>query len=290
MVLSYPAFFTIYFVSIVVAFFLGVLVLMGWKEMSIRRALLSLRYNAVYIIILVAFPLLLVLSQNMAANAISDPGDTSKEVHYTNWIFSIAGDAVAIIQDRLHHAIVTDFFAITYVWLFTFLTGFVPILLLAKDDRATLRTYAIATVLNYLVLAPFYIFFPVTVTGSNIAAQTTPLLYADPIWGRMVTNVDPLNNDFPSAHVSLSTTTFLVFVYAGSRYKRFSYFLGVSTIAVVLAVLYLGVHWPADVFAGFLVAVGATVAARSGRVQMTIDRYVRIISRRLLNEKEPPDD
>jgi membrane-associated phospholipid phosphatase len=290
MVLSYPAFFTIYSVSIVVAFFLGVLVLMGWKEMSLRRGLISLRYNAVYIIILIAFPLLLILSQNMAANAISGPGDTSKEVHYTNWIFSIAGGAVAILQDRLNHAIVTDLFAITYVWLFTFLTGFVPILLLAKDDRATLRTYAIATVLNYLVLAPFYIFFPVTVTGSNIAAQTTPLLYADPNWGRMVTSVDPLNNDFPSAHVSLSTTTFLVFVYAGSQYKRFSYFLGVSTIAVVFAVLYLGVHWPADVFAGFLVAVGATVAARSDRVQMTIDRYVRIISRRLLNEKEPPDD
>jgi membrane-associated phospholipid phosphatase len=106
----------------------------------------------------------------------------------------------------------------------------------------------------------------------------------------MVTSVDPLNNDFPSGHVSLSTTTFLVFAYAESRYRKFSYFLGGSTIAVIFAVLYLGVHWPADVFAGFLVAVGATVAARSDRVQMTIDRYVRIISRRLFNEKEPPDD
>lgn len=290
MVLSYPAFFTIYTVSIVVALFIGVLILMGWKEMSLRRALLSLRYNAVYIIILIVFPTLLIVSQHMAVNAIPGTDDKSKEVHYTNWIFSIAGGAVAILQDRLNHAIVTDFFAITYVWLFTFLTGFVPILLLAKDDRATLRTYAIATVLNYLVLTPFYIFFPVTVTGSNIAAQTTPLLYADPNWGRMVTSVDPLNNDFPSAHVSLSTTTFLVFVYAGSGYRRFSYFLGGSTIAVVIAVLYLGVHWPADVFAGFLVAVGVTVAARSDRIQMTIDRYVRIISRRLLNEREPPRD
>ncbi len=290
MVLSYPAFFTIYVVSIVVAFFLGILVLIGWKDMFLRKGLLSLRYNAVYIVILVAFPLVLVLSQNMAANEISNPSDTSKEVHYTNWIFSVAGSAVAILQDRLNHAIVTDFFAITYVWLFTFLTGFVPILLLAKDDRATLRTYAIATVLNYLVLTPFYIFFPVTVTGSSIAAQTTPLLYADPNWGRMVTNVDPLNNDFPSAHVSLTTTTFLVFAFAGPAYRRFSYFLGGSTIAVVFAVLYLGIHWPADVFAGFLVAVGVTVAARSDRIQMTVDRYVRIISRRLLGEKEAPDD
>jgi len=289
MVLSYPAFFAIYSVSIVIACFVGVLIMMGWKEMSLRRALQSLRYNAVYIIILAAFPLL-VQAQDLVERATWGPESTSKEVHYTNWMFSIAGGAVAVLQDRLNHAIVTDFFAITYVWLFTFLTYFAPILLLAKDDRATLRTYAIATMFNYIVLTPFYILFPVSVTGSHVAAQITPMLYSDPYWGRMVTSVDPLNNDFPSGHVSLSTTTFLVFAYAGSRYRKFSYFLGGSTIAVVFAVLYLGVHWPADVFAGFLVAVGATVAARSDRVQMTIDRYVRIISRRLFNEKEPPDD
>ncbi len=289
MVLSYPAFFAIYSVSIVIACFVGVLILMGWKEMSLRRGLQSLRYNAVYIIILAAFPLL-VQAQDLVERAMSGPESVSKEIHYTNWIFSIAGGAVAVLQDRLNHAIVTDFFAITYVWLFAFLTYFAPILLLAKDDRATLRTYAIAIMFNYIVLTPFYILFPVSVTGSHIAAQTTPLLYADPYWGKMVTSVDPLNNDFPSGHVSLSTTTFLVFAYAGSRYRKFSYFLGGSTIAVVFAVLYLGVHWPADVFAGFLVAVGATVAARSDGIQMTIDRYVRIISRRLLNEKEMPDD
>jgi membrane-associated phospholipid phosphatase len=77
-----------------------------------------------------------------------------------------------------------------------------------------------------------------------------------------------------------------VFVYAGTQYRRFSYFLGGATVAIVFAVLYLGIHWPADVFAGFVVAVAATVAARSDKVQMTVDRYVRRASRWLFKDLE----
>jgi hypothetical protein len=101
----------------------------------------------------------------------------------------------------------------------------------------------------------------------------------------MVTSVDPLNNDFPSGHVSLSVTPFLIFAYGGTQYRKMAYFLGATTVAIVFSVLYLGVHWPADVFAGFILGVAAVVAARSERVQMTIDRYVRIVSQKLLREK-----
>lgn len=285
MALSYAAFFTIYSISTVLACFAGVLIVVGWKNMSLRNTLLSLRYNAVYIILLAAFPLVIQI-QDIAERAVTGPGEVLKEIHYTNWIFSVAGSAVAVLQDRLNYAIVTDLFAIAYVWVFTFLTYFAPILLLSKDDRTTLRTYAIAVILNYVVLTPFYLLFPVSVTSSHVAAEMTPLLYADPHWGKMVTSVDPLNNDFPSGHVSLSTTTFLVFVYAGTQYRRFSYFLGGATVAIVFAVLYLGIHWPADVFAGFVVAVAATVAARSDKVQMTVDRYVRRASRWLFKDLE----
>jgi len=69
-------------------------------------------------------------------------------------------------------------------------------------------------------------------------------------------------------------------------YRRFKYFLGGATVAIVFSVLYLGIHWPADVFAGFILAVGATVAANTEKVQMTIDRYVRIISEKLFRRPE----
>jgi len=288
MVLSYPAFFALYTVTMVVAVFAGVLLLQGWKDMSIRRTLLSVRYNAVYIILIAAFPLS-VQAQDIIENQISGVEDPSKEIVYTNWIFSLAGGAIKVLQDRLDYAVVTDFFIIAYAWVFAFITYFAPIILLARDDRVNLRTYAIAMMLNYLVLTPFYLLFPVSVTGSHAASEMTPILYVDTHFGKMVTSVDPLNNDFPSGHVSLSVTTFLVFAYAGSWYKRLTYFLAGACVAIVFSVLYLGVHWPADVFAGFLLAVGATVAARSDRIQMGIDRYVRIVSQKLFREKKPPE-
>jgi membrane-associated phospholipid phosphatase len=288
MVLSYAAFFTLFAASMVIAVFAGVLLLQGWKDMSLRRTLLSVKYNAIYLVFIAAFPML-VQAQDLVEERISGVEDTSKEIVYTNWIFSLAGGAIKVLQDRLDYAVVTDFFIIIYVWLFAFLTYFAPILLLSRDDRVTLRTYAIAIMFNYIVLTPFYLLFPVSVSGSHAASEMTPILYVDTHFGKMVTSVDPLNNDFPSGHVSLCVTTFLVFAYAGPWYKGLSYFLVFACVAIVFSVLYLGVHWPADVFAGFLLAVGATGAARSDRVQMRIDRYVRMVSDWIFREKKTPE-
>jgi len=282
MALSYSVFFALYSISMVVAVFVGLLVSIGWKDMYWRTALRSLRYNAVYVILIAAFPLI-VQAQDILERQFED--ESTRTVVYTNWIFDLAGDTIGVLQDRLNYAVLIDFTIIIYAWLFAFITYFVPIFLLVKDDRAVLRTYAVAMMLNYLVLTPFYLVFPVTVTGSHPDAGVTPFLYASRSWGQMVTSVDPLDNDFPSGHVSLSVTPFLIFAYAGIHYRRMSYFLGITTVAIVFSVLYLGVHWPADVFAGFLLAVGATVAARSEKIQMTIDRYVRIISQRLFKDK-----
>lgn len=285
MALSYPTFFVIYSVTMVAGIFIGLLLLVGWKNLTWRKALASARYNAVYIIIIAVFPLF-IQAQDLIEAHFAGPGETTREVIYTNWIFSLAGGAVRILQDRLDYRILTDFFMMVYAWLFTFLIYFAPILLLSRDDRANLRKYAIAMMLNYIVLVPFYALFPVSVSGSHPDSGITPLLYVDTHWGRMVTSVDPLNNDFPSGHVSLAVTTLLIFSYGGVAYRKLSYFLVGAVIAIVFAVLYLGVHWPADVFAGFLVAVFAFTAAGSEKIQMTIDRYVRRLTQRLFGPEK----
>jgi membrane-associated phospholipid phosphatase len=287
MALSYPTFFLIYSVTMVVGILVGLILIIGWKDLYWRKALASARYNAIYIIIIAGFPLL-IQAQDLLEAHFADPADTTREVIYTNWIFSLAGGAIRVMQDRLDYKILTDIFMIVYAWLFTFLIYFAPILLIARDDRANLRKYAIAMTFNYLVLVPFYLLFPVSVSGSHPDSGITPLLYIDTHWGKMCTSVDPLNNDFPSGHVSLVVTTLLVFYYGGAVYRKFSYFLMGTTGAVIFAVLYLGVHWPADVFAGLLVAVFAFAVAGSEKVQMTIDRYVRALNQKLFGSEKPP--
>jgi len=215
------------------------------------------------------------------AEALTGSGDATKEIVYTNWIFSLSGGVIRIIQDRLDYRIIVDFFNAIYVWLFTFFLCFVPVLFCTLDDRLNLRRYSIAMTINYAVLMSFYAVFPVSVSGSHPDAGITPLLYTDTYWGRMVTNVDPLNNDFPSANVSIITITLLTFAYGGDSFRRVYQFLIATTALVVFAVLYLGIHWPADVFAGFLDAVFAFTVAGNEKVQMTIDRYVRMANKRL---------
>lgn len=280
MPVSYELFLTMYAASMLVGVLAGLLLTIGWKDLSWKRALYSVRYNLAYIVFIGAMPLLMLVENVLRTE------ESVREIVYTNWIFNISGNAIRILQDRLDYQVVVDISILVYVWVFTFVLYFTPLLIIAFDDRATLRRYAIAIVFNYLVLLPFYIFFPVTVTGFYADSGLTPYLYIDSNWGRVVTSVDPLNNDFPSGHVSLVVTTLLVIAASGERYKRYSYFLAAASVGIVFAVLYLGVHWLADVFAGFALAIAAAAISGSENVQMGIDRRVRRLSARFLGQKD----
>jgi membrane-associated phospholipid phosphatase len=290
MVLSYPEFFAIYVSSLVIATVIGLLVLVGWKDIWLRKILHSAKCNAVYLAILAAFPLLIEFLGYLGGSH-SGSSELAREVRYTSWVYEFGGGIVKIVQSWLNYGIVTDFFIIIYAWLFYFLLYFAPVLLLAKDDRITLRKYAIAFIIAYCLLALFYSLFPVSVSSSYSETGVVPILYVNTYWGRMVTSIDPLNNDFPSGHVSLSVTAFLIFATAGTAYRRFSYFLGAVTVATAVAVLCLGIHWPADVLAGIIVGIFAVVIARNERVQRMVDKWVHAISVRVFkldeNESRP---
>jgi len=285
MALSYPEFFAIYVSGLAIATVIGLLVLVGWDDIWIKKILRSARFNMIYLAILAALPLLIEF-HGFLGTGTPGSGEMAREVRYTSWVYEFGGGIVEIVQSWLNYGIVTDFLIIVYAWLFYFLIYFAPVLLLARDDRRTLRSYAIAFMITYAFLALFYAIFPVSVSSSYPETGVVPILYVNTYWGRMVTSIDPLNNDFPSGHVSLSVTAFLIFATAGTNYRRFSYFLGAVTIATGIAVLCLGIHWPADVLAGVIIGVLAVVAARNERIQMTADRWVRAISDRIIKPEE----
>jgi membrane-associated phospholipid phosphatase len=272
---SYPLFMGLYFASIAAGIFIGLLWIIGWKDLSWRKALDSAIQNGAYAVLIVAMPMI------MLAENILRPTEASKEIIYTDWIFSISGNWIRIVQDRLDYRLLTDFFILVYVWVFTYILYFTPLLILARDDRKTLRRYTLAIVLNYVFLLPFYLFFPVSVTGFYADAGVTPLLYVDTNWGRVVTSVDPLDNDFPSAHVSLVVTTLLVMSAAGLNYRRFCYFTAIATAGIVFAVLYLGVHWVADVMGGFILAFMAVLISSNERLEAVFSRRLDSISKKV---------
>lgn len=280
MPLSYPLFIVLYVVSIIAGLSAGLLVFVGWKDISWRKALESVRFNIAYVLLLAALPL-----TTLVENVFRDVDEASKEIVYTNWIFSISGDAVRALQNLMDYRIIVDLSIIVYVWLFSFIVYFTPLLLLYLDDKATIRRYSVAMLFNYVVLIPFYILFPVTVTGFHADSGLTPLLYIETNWGRMVTSVDPLNNDFPSGHVSIVLTTLLVLMSASLPNRGYVYFLAASVVGIVFVVLFLGVHWPVDVLGGAILAVGATFISGNEKVQMRVDRFARRLSQKLMGPK-----
>ncbi|MCJ2532793.1 MAG: phosphatase PAP2 family protein [Candidatus Thermoplasmatota archaeon] len=280
MPLSYTLFVGLYALSVVVGIAAALLVIVGRKNVSFHKLFESAKYNLVYIAIIATAPLLVLLEHAFVSVEMN-----SKEVVYTNWLFSIGGNAITILQDRLDYQILADLSIVIYVWVFAFVLYFTPILILTLDDRATFRRYSLAVLFNYVILLPFYIFFPVTVTGFYADSGMTPLLYIDSNWGRMVTSIDPLNNDFPSAHVSLVVTALLVLVYAGVDYRRYYYFVACAAVGITFSVLYLGVHWLADIFGGFALAVVAYMVSGNQRIQMALDRHIRALTSKIVKEK-----
>jgi membrane-associated phospholipid phosphatase len=280
MPLSYPLFTALYILSMVVGLFIGLLIFVGWKALFLEKLLRSLKSNAGYILVLAILPLITLIE-----NLLRDPAEATKEITYTNWIFTLGGDAVRILQDRLDYQILVDTSIVIYVWLFTFILYFTPLLLLAVDDWSTLRRYSLAMIFNYTILLPFYLFFPVTVTGFHPDSGLTPLLYINTNWGRMVTSVDPLNNDFPSGHISIILTTLLVLISAGYSRRGYTYFVAFALAGIAFAVLYLGVHWIADIIAGVALAIGTTLLSRNKRLQAFAERHLGKVSSRLFKEE-----
>jgi membrane-associated phospholipid phosphatase len=282
--ISFGLFMVLYVVSLVLATLAGLVILVGYDDLYLRRALHSLRVNVAYILILAALPLAIILIDTLVPQSTNS---VLREYIYTSWLYQFGGGAIRILQNWLNYGLFTDIFIFAYVWIFAFVTFFSPILLLARDDRPTLRRYTIALMFNYLILIPFIIFVPVSVPSDFPESGVTPLLYVKSNWGRMVTGIDPLNNGFPSGHTSLCIATVLTFALAGRQYRRYSYFLVGVTASIVLSVLYLGIHWPMDVLFGAAVGVFVVVLSRTERVRTVIEsRLDRLTSKVLGKEAE----
>ena len=110
--------------------------------------------------------------------------------------------------------------------------------LLYRRQRSAATTLAIAGIgaigLNFLL--------------KNLFARTRPLL-----WQRIV---DVTNYSFPSGHAMISLVIYGMLGYLlATRFKRWWRSIFTVTILLIAAIgfsrLYLGVHWPTDVLAGY---------------------------------------
>lgn len=171
------------------------------------------------------------------------------EEMFTGFIYGIEGASVGLFQ-YFTNPLLTSFFVLVYLILYPALLILTYFKLHSLENGSELK-YAGSYILLTAVSAPFFLFFPVEVTGYYLDS-ISPLLYEfHPVVKAGITAVDPLTKAMPSLHTGFSVLTFF---YANKYTNSYSKCSLVAALLVITSTFYLGVHWFSDALVGFLLS------------------------------------
>jgi undecaprenyl-diphosphatase len=140
--------------------------------------------------------------------------------------------------------------------------------------------YVTACVVLYLVMTArrnAALFVVVAVGGGEVLSTVLKMFYRRPRPDLVPHGMETFTASFPSGHAMLSAIAYLTLaillarISRGRRVKAFVLTLGVvTTLLVGISRIYLGVHWPSDVLAGW--CVGAAWASLCWFVALQLQR------------------
>ena len=179
---------------------------------------------------------------------------------YTALISAINPDFALIFQKGIYSSL-TYLMTFTYIIIYPSAVFFTALILIHYRETLLFKRAALVFSLNYLIAFPFFMFFHVSTTGATLPG-VEPLIYEQfPRICSAITAIDPLDNCFPSLHVAMVFSAFLIM--CGTNYRRYKIGIYFAVPATIFAVLYLGIHWLIDVFAGVALALLTYYLAKS---------------------------
>lgn len=185
-------------------------------------------------------------------------------INITGYIHALEGGFVAWLQSFATPA-ATAYFSFVYVYGYTFILVFPLIAYLLHTDPEHLSQLAVAYGLNYVFGLVCYTVFVSYGPRNLLVNQVEPLLYATyPQYQTLVSHVNTNTNVFPSLHTSLSLTAAAFAVRTRRTYPVWGVLAPALAVSIVLATMYLGIHWATDVVAGALLAALSVVLAERG--------------------------
>ncbi len=178
----------------------------------------------------------------------------------TAFIEAIGPDSIHIFQEVVF-PLLTYIMTFSYMVAAPFIILFTFVILGYYRETVLFKRYSLMISIDYLIAFPFFMFFNVSTTGL-ILHTMQPLMYEQfPLLFSAVTAIDPLDNCFPSLHVTMVFSALLIVL--GTYFKHYKIFICVAFLTIVFSVLYPGIHWIPDVFAGMAVALTTYYAAKS---------------------------
>ncbi|EMA60735.1 phosphoesterase PA-phosphatase related protein [Halorubrum distributum JCM 13561] len=202
----------------------------------------------------------------LLASAVGRPAllDVSRlfGIQATALIYGLEGGFVAWIQATFASPALTAYFSRVYVYGYAFLVAFPAIAYLALPRTADLRRLLVAYALNYGIGLVLYTLVFAHGPRNVMPDMVTPLLFTNqPDVILLASEVNQNSNVFPSLHTSLSVTVGTFAALTRDEYPLWTAVAVPLSLSVVIATMYLGIHWLTDVVAGFALAFGCVALA-----------------------------
>jgi len=177
-------------------------------------------------------------------------------LNLTGLIFALEGEFVAWLQATLETAGLTALLSGVYVYGYVFLLVFPVVAYAALPRTTTLRRLLVAYALNYAI--GLVVYTAVFAHGPRNLEVGVSLLYQfEPGYQFLTTAVNERANVFPSLHTSLAVTVAAFAWLTREEYPRWPPVAVPLAVAVVVATMYLGLHWATDVVAGVVLGVAS---------------------------------
>lgn len=174
-------------------------------------------------------------------------------IDFAEWTHLIEKDIVFSISAFWTPAFVT-FFVIMYIAVYPFTLWFSPLYYLMTDDKKTMKTLAYGLLIIYAGALPFYLFLPVTNVYRYYSLESA-LETIIPTVEQFFYATTTQNNCFPSLHTSM--TILIAWCAHLSGNKKLEYFAYFCMVSVIIAVVYLAIHWIIDIIGGVILVIVA---------------------------------
>lgn len=183
----------------------------------------------------------------------------------TESFYALEGDFVAAVQGALPEWGLY-YFGPMYVFGYVVLLVFPLVAYAFADTIRPLKRLVAAYAVNYVAAIVLYAgvlaygprnYHRLPGADPDAARVEEPLLDSFREVTQLTARVNAETNVFPSLHTALSVTVLLVAVSTHDEFPRWTPVAAVLAGSIVLATMYLGIHWGVDVVAGVLLAVGS---------------------------------
>jgi membrane-associated phospholipid phosphatase len=237
---------------------LATMVFVGYSGLNRARSMFHEHLQAV-------FPhlglLIVILAVNKVAREYGPDLSWIIGWNITGLIYTVEGDFVGQVQSLATPSL-TMYFSFMYIYGYIFLLVFPFIAYFSHPKSDPLKETAIVYAVNYGIGLICYILFISYGPRNMIPDVVDPLLYSTFPQSQILTGeVNANTNVFPSLHTSLSVSVALL------AYKTREMYFGWALVAIpiaasiVIATMYLGIHWGTDVFAGILLGILSILVA-----------------------------